>query len=69
MIAAANSIAGGIIYMFLGTSKEQSWNKFGKSSKQNGHEMQMLTAPPVIKSVEGDERIDVAEMNGMIKGK
>ena len=69
MIAAANSIAGGIIYTFLGTSKEQSWNKFGKSSKQNGHEMQKLTAPPVIKSVEGDERIDMAEKNGMIDGK
>lgn len=30
LIAAANSIVGGIIYMIFGTSEEQPWNQYAK---------------------------------------
>ncbi|XP_076244269.1 sialin-like [Calliopsis andreniformis] len=66
IIAAVNSLAGCVIYLLLGTSKEQWWNKYGKMNKENGQEMQKLTATSATKSGEGDEKIDVTytkEMN------
>lgn len=58
IISAICSTAGGIVYLFFGTSKEQPWNKYGKPSKVNEQEMQKLTGTTVIKSGEADEKID-----------
>lgn len=41
LIAAANSIAGGIIYIIFGTSKEQPWNQYVKVNSKE-QEMQKL---------------------------
>lgn len=41
LIAAANSIAGGIIYIIFGTSKEQPWNQYVKLNSKE-QEMQKL---------------------------
>ncbi|KMQ95264.1 vesicular glutamate transporter 1 [Lasius niger] len=51
LIAAANSIAGGIIYVIFGTSKEQPWNQYDKLKER---EMQKL-APETIKTDNGIE--------------
>jgi hypothetical protein len=40
-IAAANSIAGCIIYLMFGTSKEQPWNQYAKLNS-NKQKMQKL---------------------------
>ncbi|CAK9833795.1 Vesicular glutamate transporter 2 [Anthophora retusa] len=69
IIAAINSIVGTIVYLTFGTSKEQSWNKYGKSTKENGQEMQKLTKEQIIKSEEGYKQADITEKDGMIAEK
>lgn len=69
IIAAINSIAGTIVYMLFGTSKEQPWNKYGKSDKENGQEMQKLTAKPIVKCEEGNGNTDAHEKEQMLADK
>ncbi|KAK2585123.1 hypothetical protein KPH14_008633 [Odynerus spinipes] len=62
LIAGANAIAGCLIYMFGGTSKEQPWNQYGKPKEQNEKEMQFLQSKPeIIRCEEGVERIKKPE--------
>lgn len=65
LIAAANSIAGGIIYVIFGTSKEQPWNQYDKLKER---EMQKL-APETIKTDNGIEntKTDDTEKINFIK--
>ncbi|XP_076752859.1 sialin-like [Xylocopa sonorina] len=56
IIAAANSFLGTIVYLLFGTSKEQPWNKQGKSNEAKGQEMEKLTATPVVICEEKKER-------------
>ncbi|XP_050466531.1 putative inorganic phosphate cotransporter isoform X2 [Cataglyphis hispanica] len=55
LIAAANSIAGGIIYIFFGTSKEQPWNQYVKLNSKE-REMQELAT----KAIKSDNSIENA---------
>lgn len=52
LIAAANSIVGGIIYIIIGTSKEQPWNQYVKLDSKE-REMKEL-APEATKSDNGN---------------
>lgn len=56
LIAAANSIAGGIIYIIFGTSKEQPWNQYVKVNSKE-QEMQKL-ATETVKSDSGPENTE-----------
>ncbi|EFN73550.1 Vesicular glutamate transporter 1 [Camponotus floridanus] len=56
LIAAANSIVGGIIYIIFGTSKEQPWNQYVKVNSKE-QEMQKL-ATETIKSDSGTENTE-----------
>lgn len=69
IIAAVNSIASAVIYLLFGTSKEQPWNNYGKATTEIGQEMQKLTAAPVIKRGEMEERTEATEKDGMIEKK
>ncbi|KZC12315.1 Vesicular glutamate transporter 2, partial [Dufourea novaeangliae] len=66
IIAAANSVVGSIVYMLLGTSKEQPWNTYGKPNVEAGQEMQKLTVTPTTKRVDIEENADVNEKDEMI---
>lgn len=59
LIAAANSIVGGIIYIFFGTSKEQPWNQYVKLNSKE-REMQEL-ATKAIKSDNSTENANNTE--------
>lgn len=61
LIAAANSIAGGIIYIFFGTSKEQPWNQYVKLNPKE-REMQNL-APEAIKFNNDTEDANAEKVN------
>lgn len=62
LIAGANAIAGCLIYMFGGTSKEQPWNQYDKPKEQKEKEMQSLQSKPeIIRCEEGMERIEKPE--------
>ncbi|XP_076636872.1 sialin-like isoform X1 [Colletes latitarsis] len=69
IIAAANSIVVAVVYMLFGTSQEQPWNKSEKSNIESGPEMQKLTALPVIKYEDAEERTEATEKNGTIENK
>ncbi|CAD1473934.1 unnamed protein product, partial [Heterotrigona itama] len=64
IIAAINTFVGTVVYLVFGTSKEQPWNKYSKSSKDNGQKLEELTAKPIIKIEEGDK--DATEKDRMI---
>lgn len=66
IIAAVNSIVGTVICLIFGTSKEQPWNKYGKSNKQKAQELQKLTATPFIKIEEENQKKDTTEKDGMV---
>lgn len=65
LIAAANSIVGGIIYIIFGTSKEQPWNQYVKLNSKE-REMQELTTE-AIKSDNGTEKANDIEKINFIK--
>ncbi|XP_026673477.1 vesicular glutamate transporter 1 [Ceratina calcarata] len=46
IIAALNTISCTIVYVIWGSSDEQPWNSYGKSSQENEREMQKLTETP-----------------------
>lgn len=52
--------------MIFGTSKEQPWNKYGKSNKQSAQELQKLTVTPFIKIEEENQKKDTTEKDGMV---
>lgn len=64
VIAAANAFAGTVIYMLVGTSKEQPWNHYGRTDDEKGQEMQKLTSAQ-IKSDEVNQKKETPE-NGKI---
>lgn len=55
LIAAANSIVGGIIYIIFGTSKEQPWNQY---VKLNSKEQEMQKLASETKSDSGTENTE-----------
>lgn len=63
-IAAANSIAGGIIYVLLGTSKKQPWNQYTKLNLKE-REMQKL-APETVKCDNDVENVNDTEKSNFI---
>ncbi|XP_014470569.1 PREDICTED: sialin isoform X2 [Dinoponera quadriceps] len=65
LIAAANSLAGCIIYMIFGTSKEQPWNQYGKLNSKE-REMQKLT-PETLKCENGIENTGDIEKSKFIE--
>lgn len=65
LIAAANSIAGSIIYMMFGTSKEQPWNQYVKLNTKE-REMQEL-APVAVKRDNDAENANETEKSNFIK--
>lgn len=69
IIAAINTFIGTIVYLIFGTSKEQPWNKYGKSNKKNGQELEKLTTKPVVKIEEGNKTKDATEKDRMITDK
>ncbi|XP_076386630.1 na[+]-dependent inorganic phosphate cotransporter isoform X1 [Megachile rotundata] len=66
IIATVNSLIGTVVYLLFGTSKEQPWNRYGKSNKESGQEMQKLTESAIIKSEEINEKMNVNEKDKMI---
>lgn len=65
LIAAANSIVGGIIYILFGTSKEQPWNQYAKLNLKE-QEMQKLD-PEAIKSDNATENVKDAEKTNFVE--
>ncbi|XP_029166244.1 putative inorganic phosphate cotransporter [Nylanderia fulva] len=65
LIAAVNSIVGGIIYILFGTSKEQPWNQYAKLNLKE-QEMQQL-APKAIKSDNTTENVKDTEKANFIE--
>lgn len=61
LISGGASVLGTIVFLIFGTAEEQPWNKYGKSTKKNDHEMQKLIAMPIIKyedeNIVKDEKI------------
>ncbi|XP_072755550.1 putative inorganic phosphate cotransporter [Anoplolepis gracilipes] len=71
LIAAANSIAGGIIYIIFGTSKQQPWNQYVKLNLKE-QEMQKLTTKAIksandIENVNNTENINIVENNKSLR--
>ena len=69
IIAAINTFVGTVVYLMFGTSKEQPWNKYGKSNKENGQELQKLTTKPIVKIEEGNKTKDATEKDRIITDK
>lgn len=65
LIAAANSITGGIIYILFGTSTAQPWNQYVKLNLKE-QEMQKLT-PEAIKSDNATENVKDTEKTNFIE--
>lgn len=65
IIAAANSIVGTVIYLILGTSKEQPWNQYGKTAEGKGQEMQKLTEPEAKCDGDGEKKTTIEIENSL----
>ncbi|EFN88313.1 sialin [Harpegnathos saltator] len=65
LIAAANSLAGCIIYMMFGTSKEQPWNQYTRLNPKE-REMQKL-APEALKCENNTENMSDIEKSKFIE--
>ncbi|XP_077281828.1 na[+]-dependent inorganic phosphate cotransporter isoform X1 [Temnothorax americanus] len=66
LIAAANSIASGILYVMFGTSKEQPWNQYTKLLNTKEREMQELV-PAAVKRDNDAENAGDTEKSNFIK--
>ncbi|XP_043491303.1 vesicular glutamate transporter 1 isoform X1 [Polistes fuscatus] len=62
LIAGANAVAGCLIYLIGGTSKEQPWNQYGQPKEHNEREMLNLqTKKEILKHEEGLGKITKLE--------
>lgn len=55
LIAAANSIVGGIIYMMFGTSKKQPWNQYAKLNTKERLTQELVSEVAVKRDNDADD--------------
>lgn len=66
LIAAANSLAGCVIFLIFGTSKEQPWNQYDKLNSKE-QEMEKLAGPEAVKCENETENTSDIEKSKFIE--